>query len=131
MSRLDVGFGCGRRCAPACDLRLPSLLADAGAEGFCPLLGGVLELSGVLGGRPSLRFKFGDPRQQRLALLGQRGYRFRLRQDQTDQRFFVERIKPFASHPKLESAPDSPVKFPNRLAKIADKNGREQLHFLR
>ena len=31
------------------------------------------------------------------------------------------------SHPKLESAPDSPVKFPNRLAKIANKNGREQL----
>ena len=33
------------------DLRLP--LSLAGAEGFCPLLGGVLELSGVLGGRPS------------------------------------------------------------------------------
>jgi hypothetical protein len=41
---------------------------------------------------------------------------------QTDQRFLVERIKPFTSHPKLESAPDSPVKLPNRLAKIAVKN---------
>ena len=53
MSRFDVGFGCRGRCAPACDLRLPSPLPTAGAEGFCPLLGGVLELSGVFGGRPS------------------------------------------------------------------------------
>ena len=54
MSRLVVGLGCSGRCAPACGLRLPSLLPVAGAEAFCPLLGGVLELSGVLGGRPSL-----------------------------------------------------------------------------
>ena len=40
MSRLDVGFECSHRCAPACDLRLPSLLAFAVA------------VSGVLGGRP-------------------------------------------------------------------------------
>ena len=31
--------------------------------------------------------------------------------------FPVERIKPFASHPKLESAPDSPVKYSNHLPK--------------
>jgi len=54
MSRLVVGFGCSGRCTPACGLRELSLLPAAGAEAFCPLLGGVLELSGVLGGRPSL-----------------------------------------------------------------------------
>jgi hypothetical protein len=54
MSRLVVGLGCSGRCAPACGLRLPSLLPAARAEVFCPLLGGVLELPGVLGGRPSL-----------------------------------------------------------------------------
>ena len=42
-----------------------------------------------LGRQAQFRFKFGDARQQRLALPGQRGYRFRLRQDQTDQRFLV------------------------------------------
>lgn len=75
-----------------------------------------------LGRQAQFRFKFGDARQQRLALLGQRGYHLRLRQDQTDQCFPVERIKPFASHPKLESAPDSPVKYPNHLPKTAVKN---------
>ncbi len=72
---------------------------------------------GRLGWQAQSRFKSGDARQQRLTLLGQRGYRFRLRQDQTDQRFLVERIKPFTSHPELESAPDSPVKFQKNLAK--------------
>jgi hypothetical protein len=72
-------------------------------------------------GAGQFRFKFADARQQRFTLLGQRGDRFHLRQDQTDQRFLVVRIKPIVSHPKLESAPDSPVKFPNNLAKIAVK----------
>ncbi len=52
------------------------------------------------------RFKFGDARQQRLALLGQRGYRLRLRQDQTDQCFPVERIEtPDGLGPSLISPP--------------------------
>src|SRR5664279_4439180 len=54
-----MGFGCSGRCAPACGLPrflapAPSSLPAAEAEGFCPLLGGVLELSGVFFGRSSL-----------------------------------------------------------------------------
>ena len=45
--RVQRPMRAGVRLAP------PSLLAFAVAEGFCPLLGGVLELSGVFGGRPS------------------------------------------------------------------------------
>src|SRR5208282_4747354 len=44
-------FGWSGRCAPACGLAL-GLGAD-GSEGFWPLDGGTLELSGVLGGRPN------------------------------------------------------------------------------
>ena len=39
------------RCAPACGLALA--FGVEGSDFFCPFEGGTLELSGVLGGRPS------------------------------------------------------------------------------
>src|SRR5208283_1491155 len=45
-------LGWSGRCAPACGLAL--VLGVEGSDFFCPFEGGTLELSGVLGGRPSL-----------------------------------------------------------------------------
>src|SRR5512139_3650997 len=52
MSRRAVGFGCSGRCAPACGL--PFGLLAASSDALRPCEGGVLELSGVFAGRPSL-----------------------------------------------------------------------------
>src|SRR5271167_1129819 len=52
MSRRCVGFGCNGRCAPGCGFFLRRLLTNSVVL-FCPWLGGMLELSGVLGGRSS------------------------------------------------------------------------------
>ena len=48
-----VGLGYSGRCEPACGLPFAFGSWTSGAEGFCPLLGGVLELSGVFVGRSS------------------------------------------------------------------------------
>src|SRR6266436_7338612 len=52
-SRRRVGFGCNGRCAPACGLAFG--FASATPLALCPCEGGVLELSGVFGGKSSLR----------------------------------------------------------------------------
>ena len=135
-----MGLGCSRRCAPGCALRGPWLADSCEGfwEGFWPWLGGVLELSGVFGGRPSLasssptralkaaicRPCFGDG--VRLRRDG-----FRLGQNQADQRFPVERFKNFTIHPKLESGPTSLVKKrPPGDSPRHQMVGREQLRFL-
>src|SRR5713226_6136964 len=51
-SRRWVGFGCNGRCAPACGLAFG--FASAAPLALCPCEGGVLELSGVFGGKSSL-----------------------------------------------------------------------------
>src|SRR3954462_12278173 len=51
-ARFAVGLGCSGRCAPRCGLAF-ALGAEA-PDGFCPFDGGTLELSGVLGGGPTL-----------------------------------------------------------------------------
>ena len=79
--------------------------------------------------------KLGHPRRQNLDLPGQgrdrrrlRGNRFRLSQDQPDQRFLVERPKDLTIHPKLESAPARLVKIPPRPEKRHAQNaGGEEL----
>src|ERR1019366_1209213 len=54
-SRFAAGFGCSGRCAPACGLRrFPSGVLLSSTETLFPWLGGVLEFSGVFGGRLSL-----------------------------------------------------------------------------
>src|SRR5450756_3166573 len=54
-SRFAAGFGCSGRCAPACGLRrFPSDVLLSSTETLFPWLGGVLEFSGVFGGRLSL-----------------------------------------------------------------------------
>src|ERR1019366_5325292 len=53
--RFAVGLGCSGRCAPACGLRrFPSDVSLSSPETLFPWLGGVLEFSGVFGGRSSL-----------------------------------------------------------------------------
>jgi hypothetical protein len=58
ISHRAVGFGCSGRCAPACGLPLSFGrrvgLVAASSDALRPCEGGVLELFGVLGGRPSL-----------------------------------------------------------------------------
>src|SRR6267143_6092640 len=51
-SQRRVGFGCNGRCAPACGLAFG--FASAAPLALCPCEGGVLELSGVFGGKSSL-----------------------------------------------------------------------------
>src|ERR1017187_9752890 len=54
-SRFVAGFGCSGRCAPACGLRrFPSDVLLSSTETLFPWLGGVLEFSGVFGGRLNL-----------------------------------------------------------------------------
>src|SRR5216684_879630 len=55
-SRRWVGFGCNGRCAPACGLAFG--FASATPLALCPCEGGVLELSGVFGGKSSLTHSF-------------------------------------------------------------------------
>ena len=52
ISHRAVGFGCSGRCAPTCGS--PFGLLAASSDALRPCDGGVLELFGVLGGRPSL-----------------------------------------------------------------------------
>jgi hypothetical protein len=58
--------------------------------------------------RHVLGFQAGKARRQHLDLPGQRGNRVRLRQNQPDQTFLVERINAVAIHPELES-PRTPL----------------------
>jgi hypothetical protein len=61
-------------------------------------------------------FEFRDTRRQHLDLPGQRGNRFRLRQNQADQCFLVERFNCFPIHPELESVPQPLVKIIRRAS---------------
>src|SRR5712691_11326196 len=73
-----------------------------------------------------LGFELHDTRRQHLDLPRQCGNRFRLRQNQADQCFLVERFNRFTIHPQLESAWPSLVK--NRPPRPETKGG-EQLPF--
>ena len=80
------------------------------------------------GRQAELGFEFRDTRRQHLDLPGQRGNRFRLRQNQADQCFLVERINRFTIHPELESAPPPLVKIARRADnQLTLKTGGEQL----
>jgi len=119
MSRLDVGFDADadarQRAICACHRSWPTPAPKA-----LPLLGGVLELSASWR-QAQFRFKFGDRAPTASRTAWSTRLSFPLRQDQTVSCFLVERIKTLRESSKLESAPDSPVKFPNNLAKIAVK----------
>src|SRR5271157_531129 len=59
-------------------------------------------------------FEFRHPRAQSGVVANKRRKRFRLRQNQANKRFLVQRLKGFVVHPQLESVRDSRVKFPPR-----------------
>lgn len=78
--------------------------------------------------RSVISLQAGQPRRQHLHLPVQRGDRLRLRQDQADQGFLVERIKGLTIHPILESAPDGLVKAaPRSASDRQSRNRAEQL----
>src|SRR5271167_308325 len=69
--------------------------------------------------------QFGVVGAQRLDFPRQAFDRFRLRKNQADKRFLIERIKRLAIHSQLESTRDSAVKLSPRRQILADSNSFE------
>jgi hypothetical protein len=66
----------------------------------------------------NIRVKFGVAGAERLDFLHRTFNRFRLRKNEADKHFLIKRIERFMIHSKLESVPDSAVKFPPPRQKI-------------
>jgi hypothetical protein len=90
----------GMRLAPA----LARVCRSRIARRFLSLRGRRARIVRRLRWKAKLGLKLGNPHRQPLDLPGQRRDRLRLRKNQPDQRFLVERLKRVAMHPSFESA---------------------------
>ena len=97
-------------------------------RGLSPLARGRARIIRRLRRQAELGFEFANTCRQKLDLPRQCRNHLRLRQNQADQRFLVQRFKRFTIHPELESAPAPLVKIVSRgNDRRTPESGGEQL----
>ena len=108
-------IGMKRAVRPSVRLAPPSLVRLALlARGLVSLARRCAGIFGRLRRQIELGAQCGVVGAQRFDLPGQAFDRFRLRKNQADKRFLIERIKRLAIHSQLESTRDSAVKLSQR-----------------
>ena len=116
-------IGMKRAVRPSVRLAPPSLVRLALlARGLVSLARRCAGIFGRLRRQIELGAQCGVVGAQRFDLPGQAFDRFRLRKNQADNRFLIERIKLLAIHSQLESTRDSAVKLSQRRQIRANSN---------